>query len=441
MTLEADSDVQDPRVRDERYNRAGRARAMTVLSPVQKWARFPLNLRGRVVRLPVPGWPATEVVFGWVRANLTESTDIEKLSFIHFARWGLIRSIPDLGQPTERLEHPMFMFESNYDGTFEQYIDAFSSVLGSGMTAFWFTSCGFPGPRPVQPFKDYIRQNEFVLDHYYSAYPTESVTQVAMALELRDRHIEFRNTAADCKPAEFASRFEALLALPKPPNSAPDGGRLWRRLRRRLRQASRFARELFRTAEGPGRRSRNGRSLYFTSLAPIRDDAEAELADLLERLEGSPFAAIPSVHMARWLIIDGFKYGWKGAPENRTQLASSYLLCTAVVTADDDFSAELLPDSFLYALLEGTNGVATSVWSHCLGFPDKADIDASVAYLKRSQLDTLLFYGGYPSSTPADVRRAATGRDLLSSFVRCNEERGPAGLQAAYLKEASAWDL
>ena len=419
----ADSDVEDPRVRDERYNRAGRARAMTLFTPVRRWARF-----------PVAGWLATEVVFLWVRANLTGSSDIKKLSFIHFARWGIIRDIPDLGQPVERLEHPMFMFESNYNGTFEQYIDAFSKVLESGMTAFWFTSAGFPGPLPVQPFKDYIRRNEFVLDHYYSAYPTESATQVVMALELRDRHITFRNAAADCEPAEFASRFDALLAPPTAPDPLPAGGV--------LRQAWRVARELFRTAKGPGRRSRSGRSQYFTSLAPIREGARADLEALLQRLaDASPFAAIPSVHLARWLIIDEFKYGWKGAPKNRTQLGSPYLLFTAVVTADDDASAELLPDTFLHALLEGSGGEATTVWSHCRGFPGEADVDASVDYLKRSQLDTVLFYVGYPDSTPDDVRHAATGRDLLSSFVRRNQGVEPAQLKAAYLEEAPAWDL
>ena len=434
MTSETDSDVQDPRVRDERYNRAGRARAMTLFSPVRRWARFPLNLWGKVVGLPVPGRPATEAIFIWVRANLTGGNDIKKLSFIHFARWGIIRTIPDLGQPKEHLEHPMFMFESNYNGTFEQYIDAFSNVLKSGMTAFWFTSYGFPGPLPVQPFKDYIRQNEFVLDHYYSAYPTETATQVVMALDLRARHVTFRDAATGWEPAEFASRFDALLTPPKPPDPRPDEGV--------LHQAARAARELFRTAKGPGRRSRSGRSQYFTSLAPIRDGAEGDLADLLEQLAGaSPFAAIPSVHLARWLIIDEFKYGWAGAPTNRTQLASRYLLCTAVVTADDDASAELLPDTFLRALLEDTSGVATSVWSHCLGFPGEEDVDASVAYLKRSQLDTVLFYVGYPDATPADVRRAAAGRDLLSSFVRRNQGLGPAELKAAYVEEASAWDL
>ena len=139
--------------------------------------------------------------------------------------------------------------------------------------------------------------------------------------------------------------------------------------------------------------------------------------------------------------------GCAGEPHTtRVQLSP---LFTAVVTADDDFSAELLPDSFLYALLEGTNGVATSVWSYCLGFPGEADIDASVAYLEAQ-----------PARHPALLRRLPEldpyGRETCrdrprppDSFVRCNEERDPAELEerdsaelkAAYLKEASTWDL
>ncbi len=124
---------------------------------------------------PVWGQLWTRAVFIWVRASATGTPDIHTLSFIHFARWGLIRRLPDFGQPRERLRHPLFMFESNYNGSFEAYIDAFAQVLGKGMSAFWGSSYGFPGPLPVRPFKEYIRANEFVTAHYYSAYPTASV--------------------------------------------------------------------------------------------------------------------------------------------------------------------------------------------------------------------------------------------------------------------------
>jgi hypothetical protein len=334
------------------------------------------------------------------------------------------------------------MFESNYNGTFEQYIDAFAKVLGTGMNMFWFTSFGFPGPLPVQPFKDYIRANEFVLDHYYSAYPTESATQVVTALELRARHIAFRNSAEGLEPATFAKNFDMLQAPPQPPDEKHKS-----KLRRAIEpilQLSHAVRELLRSEPGPGRRSRSksGKTRYFTSLAPIRENAQGELADALAKLAGaSPFAAIPEVHVGRWLIIDELKYGWPGAPSDKKQLASKYLLCTAVITADDDASAAGLLDRFLRALLQANDGAAASVWSHCVGFPGASDIDASVAYLKRGQLDTVLFYVGYDDATPADVQRAAAGRELLTTFARMNQGLDPTALKSAYLSEAATWDL
>ncbi len=133
-------------------NLCGRARAMTVFSPVR-----PVLSRVR------PGgalW--LSLVFTAGRLFPGRTSTIRDLSFIHFARWMVIRRVPDVGQPHERLRHPLLLFESNYNGTFDQYIDAFSQILTKGMTAIWGTSYGFPGPRPVAPFKRYIRANEFV---------------------------------------------------------------------------------------------------------------------------------------------------------------------------------------------------------------------------------------------------------------------------------------
>ncbi len=413
-------------VRDEECNRAGRARAMTVFTPVRGWARLPSHagVEGKGVR--VPGWPATEAVFLWVRANRTGLADIKKLSFIHFARWGIIRSIPDLGQGAEHLRRPLFMFESNYNGTFEQYIDAFSKVIGSGIQAFWFTSDGFPGPIPVQPFKEYIRANELVLDHYYCAYPVESATQVVAALELRSANQSLLAKAKDLDPEAFARALDTVLS-PASPAAELRG-------QDPLRQAWNAARELFRAAKGPGRRSRNGRSYYFTSLAPVLPGHEAELkADLGALAAASPFAAVPEVHLARWLVIDD----WPDAPGRRIKLRSSYLLCTAAVTAEEDTSSDDLLGSFLAKLLAADGAAAIKVWSHCRNFPGGTNIEAKVDYLTSSQLDTVLFYLGY-DATPAEVDDAATHRDRLHSFARANGALDPAALQKAYL-EASPW--
>ncbi|HET7488097.1 MAG TPA: hypothetical protein VFJ85_09220 [Acidimicrobiales bacterium] len=380
----------------------------------------------------MPGRLATEAVFLWVRATITGSNDIQTLSFIHFARWGIIRKLPSPAGPSSRLAQPLFLFESNYNGTFEQYIDAFAQVLGPGMESFWFTSYGFPGPLPVQPFKDYIRSNEFVLDHYYLAYPTVSTTEAVAALELRPRHVAFKEAAAALEPAAFAEAFDALRRPPPPPAPPAPAGR--------LDVVRRLLHEVMKKDPRPGRGSRSGRSYYFTALAPISKGKDSALAEALAGLDPSPFAAVPRVHLGRFLVVDSIKYDWPGAPSERTTLASSYLLCTAVVTADDDATADGLPGTFLDELLQAAGGVAATLWKHCEGFPD-ADREAQVAYLEKCQLDTVLFYVGYPDVTPAEVRRAAAGRDLLSQFAYEHRDDPPAALQAAYVTESATWDL
>ena len=180
-------------------NRHGRARAMTVFSPVRPRYRPP----GGVLWL--------QTVFWLARRFPGSTSTIRELSFIHFARWVVIRRLPDHGQPRDRLRQPLLMFESNYNGTFDQYIDAFAHILGRGMTAIWGTSYGFPGPQPVTPFKRYIRANEFVADHYYSAYPTATTTMVKSALALRKPLEAFTVRAGTLSPARFRDEYRRLL--------------------------------------------------------------------------------------------------------------------------------------------------------------------------------------------------------------------------------------
>jgi hypothetical protein len=176
-------------------NRHGRARAMTVFSPVR----------------PPGSMLWLNAVFTLTRTFPGLTSTIRELSFIHFARWIIIGRLPDHGQPPDQLRQPLLMFESNYNGTFDQYIDAFASILTLGMTAIWGTSYGFPGPQPVAPFKRYIRANEFVANHYYSAYPTATTTMVKSALALRKPLETFTVRAGTLSPARFKEEYRRFL--------------------------------------------------------------------------------------------------------------------------------------------------------------------------------------------------------------------------------------
>ena len=124
---------------------------------------------------------------------------LRDLSFIHAARWSIVPELPGRG----RLKSPLLLFESNFNGDWAQYIDAFAYVIPERMAGVWWTSWGWPGARPAGPFKAYIRRNEVPAEHFYAAYPQATVTEIRNALELRARYDAFAAQAATLTPAEF----------------------------------------------------------------------------------------------------------------------------------------------------------------------------------------------------------------------------------------------
>lgn len=175
----------------------GQAIAITVFSTVKPLGRL---------WLPLVFWFATT----FPKASGT----LGRLSFIHFARWTLVKKIPFNGPPQqqEKLHYPHLFFESNFNGGWEEYIDAFSHILTRGMKVFWGTSYGFPQPLPTAPFKDYIRRNEIVASHFYGAYPEATTTMVLSALELAPKLETFKTRAASMSPEAFAVAWDGFLA-------------------------------------------------------------------------------------------------------------------------------------------------------------------------------------------------------------------------------------
>jgi len=174
----------------------GQAISITVFSTLKPWGKLFLPILFNVTkRLP----------------KLTET--LVKLSFIHFARWTLVSKIPYNGapQPKQKLKYTHMYFESNFNGGWEEYIDAFSHILTSGMAAFWGSSYGFPKALPVTPFKDYIKENEVPANHYYSAYPQATITMIKSALELDEKLAPLKRNAKRMDPDAFAAAYTKML--------------------------------------------------------------------------------------------------------------------------------------------------------------------------------------------------------------------------------------
>jgi hypothetical protein len=182
-------------------NVSGNAIALTVFSAVRWWGR---------IELPV--------FVEFLRRGRNSLGALKHLSFIHAARWSLFTEIPYNGppQPQRDLHSAHLYFESNFNGGWEEYIDAFSYVLRTGMWAFWGSSFGFPGALPSGPFKEYIRTNAIDASHYYAAYPEATATMVLAALEVEPRLERLKWQATWMTPTEFAAAWRAFLIETQP---------------------------------------------------------------------------------------------------------------------------------------------------------------------------------------------------------------------------------
>jgi hypothetical protein len=141
--------------------------------------------------------------------------DLIDLSFIEFARWVIIPRdrFPFLGkgQLKEDLRYDYLLFFSNFNGTWNQYIDAFSAVLSKGLDLIWRWSEKFPGSVPVTLFKEYIARVQFDTDYYYTSYPHASANDVKSAHVVQSSLDGLALRAAQYSPQEFAQAYLAFV--------------------------------------------------------------------------------------------------------------------------------------------------------------------------------------------------------------------------------------
>jgi hypothetical protein len=146
----------------------GKVYAMNAITPMKPWKTWILR--------------AIFFALGHIKPL---QKDLVNLSFIQFARWVIIpkNGLPFLGQSQQRdsMQYDYLLFFSNFNGTWNQYIDAFSAVLSRGLNLIWRWSEKFPASVPVTGFKEYIARVQFDTDYYYTAYPQATANDVKAA--------------------------------------------------------------------------------------------------------------------------------------------------------------------------------------------------------------------------------------------------------------------
>jgi hypothetical protein len=111
---------------------------------------------------------------GSYATRLAPSGSLIGISTIHFMKWLVIDG-------DQRL-----ILLSDYDGSWENYIDEFAEMILSGLDAIWETSLGYPpdGARDLPAFKRFLRGHQVPAEVFFSAYPDQTILNVASNLRL-----------------------------------------------------------------------------------------------------------------------------------------------------------------------------------------------------------------------------------------------------------------
>jgi hypothetical protein len=179
-------------------NIAGKAYAMNVVTPM-RWYTAWLNR-----------------FFFWITSSYKHFlAGLLTLSLIHYARWVIIKpsQFPRLSdsQPHEDLKYTYMLFCSNFNGSWDQYVDSFSSAISGGLDKFWIKNIKYPDSVPMLPFHRYITSNQIWTDHYYNAYPMASSRDVKSAQTVRTNLLSFIDTVEGVPADEFLRKYNALL--------------------------------------------------------------------------------------------------------------------------------------------------------------------------------------------------------------------------------------
>ncbi|MGO9236019.1 MAG: hypothetical protein ACLP4V_18830 [Methylocella sp.] len=177
-------------------NVAGKAYGMNAVTPMR----------------PYKTW-VQRTIFMASRALPSGLAGLLGLSIIHFARWVIIKrnQWPDIGQGKQNLQNDYMLFCSNFNGTWDQYIDAFSDGIPNGLDLFWFTSTRYPHSIPITPFKDYIRANQIDTDYYYNATPGAAQRDIKSALRIRRAILALAGQHKTLTPEDFQKAYIAEL--------------------------------------------------------------------------------------------------------------------------------------------------------------------------------------------------------------------------------------
>jgi hypothetical protein len=365
--------------------------ALTTLSPILPARTRELTSRLRVVRY-VPGM----------------GRPLIQLAFIHYARWLILDGLPPArgGGGWRGLRWQYLLFESNFDGIQEDYLQAFADIVPARLAKLWGTCYGFDaatganrrdGEDTLAPFgfRRFVERNQLPILDRYAAYPWSTATDVRQAIVLHDLLAEASGESEDAErlPQWLAEAASAALGPVSPSVSV---------------------KQQFRAIFNPWKNALRGQ--YGVNPISIITPLDADRAEMVRvaREGGTLLAGLDQseTHFARLVIVPPSLTDL-GQPDPDV-LETSYLLYTS-----DAWGTTY---DHIEAIRTGLGLTADLIWGGCDGYPGHDDSRARFhAWVDSHTLPTRYYVAGYAPHSVSAIKRRLDERDRVVDLYAAGE--------------------
>lgn len=175
-----------------------------------------------------------------------------------------------------------------------------------------------------------------------------------------------------------------------------------------------------------------GNSYGLTTLCPIINGQEEQTSfdkitrrriQRLQENEGSPFTRIPDTYFARLFILNDVFFQ-QGNDVARDHLKSKYLVFTS------NFHGELEP--YLRGMWNNAERDVRHIWEYAVAFDKVNNADDFIAYIKKCQLTTTLFFNGSDDHSLKQQLKALYIKQMFSEFALSQQGRSASEIRRAF---------
>jgi hypothetical protein len=197
-------------------NKNGSVYGLTILSPIKSGSKaevsYNLALRMYLAKLP-----------------RHDGSPFAKVSSTHLARLVVMDDVIYVGMPTceEHLRSHYLIFESNFDGDLDPYLEQMWREIPDTVNAVWEHCVGFPGTKSLEDFKAYMKKCQIETTFYFADVNDKTVQQTLLALQTQSAVAAFveknQGKPANVLQAAFKQFVKDLKSSPRPKPASRHG--------------------------------------------------------------------------------------------------------------------------------------------------------------------------------------------------------------------------